>query len=76
MGFLSGLFIADEEDVKASIGKTVNFGEVLGKHSDVVCILKQDDLKIIADDPKYIDRTIEYFGRQTLCGYNPLSYME
>lgn len=42
MGEIEGLFIADEDAVKRSIGKHVHFGEVLGKHSDVSIVLEED----------------------------------
>lgn len=42
MGSLEGLFIAEEKDVKDIIGKNVQFGEVLGKHSDVYDTMTED----------------------------------
>jgi len=33
MGEVSGMFIADKDDIKKIIGTEIYFGEILGKHS-------------------------------------------
>lgn len=71
-----GLFIADEEVIKASIGRIVHFGEILGKHSEVSVELKEHHFKVISGDKAYIDDTLYEFNSNTLCGYNPLDYLD
>jgi len=77
MGRLEGLFIAYEEDVKNAIGELANFGEVLGKHSNIKFELHHDDFEIIdkATDRWLLD-TEEMFESCNLSGYNPLDYVE
>lgn len=71
MGDLNGIFIAKKEDVKNLIGKEVYFGEVLGKHSEVVWNFEEKDLEFVTDDEK----VIELFEKHNLTsGYNPFDY--
>ena len=76
MGSLDGLFIAEEKDIKAAIGKQIYFGEVLGKHSDIYGILNEDDLTLKSDDQEFIMRVEETIGKGTISGFNPLDYWE
>jgi hypothetical protein len=71
MGSLEGIFIEDKERVKSAIGRTVYFGEVLGKHSEVILKLKAEDFKEITDDPEFL-ANFEEFGCET--GYNPFNF--
>lgn len=73
MGDLSGLFVAEEAEIKSSIGKTVYFGEVLGKHSDISLCLSEDDYTELTDDLDFITK-FEAFGCQS--GHNPLDYLD
>ena len=74
MGILEGLFIADSEDVEQIIGDEIYFGEVLGKHSEVFGVLKEDDLTVKTEDQDFIEKFIAIFGDGTISGYNPLDY--
>lgn len=76
MGEISGLFIADEKDVKDAIGQTVYLGEVLGKHSDIDLELDKTQFKVIPVPRETIEILLEAFGSHTLCGMNPLEYVE
>jgi hypothetical protein len=76
MGWLDGLFIADEVEVAAAIGKYVNFHEALGKHSEVVGRLEEADLSIISDDQELLFILENTFGKKTLCGRNPVAYIQ
>lgn len=71
-GTLHGLFVAEDDDVKAAIGKEFYFGEVLGKHSEVYGELEERELKRLTDDPAFIAK-FEEFGCES--GYNPLDYL-
>lgn len=73
MGELSGLFVADEEDINNVIGETVYFGEVLGKHSEIYGELEEADFKVITDDQGFINK-FEELDCET--GYNPFNYIE
>ena len=72
MGELSGIFVADSEDIKRLIGSYAYFGEVLGKHSEVCGKIEKNEIELIADDAKCVEM-FEFFNLET--GYNPFSYL-
>jgi hypothetical protein len=75
MGELEGIFVADTEDVAKLIesGKEIYFGEVLGKHSEIISAITSDDLKLVTEDAGFI----ELFEKYDLSnGYNPFDYEE
>ncbi len=74
MGDLEGLFLATEEDVKSLIGKTVWFGEVLGKHSDIYGDISPRDIKELHVEPATISDLAQH--GPTLSGHNPFDYYE
>jgi hypothetical protein len=51
MGMLSGVFVADADDVARVMGKDVYLGEVLGKHSDVTVTVSRENLREVSDSP-------------------------
>jgi len=73
MGFLSGVFVAEQKDINDLIGKEVYFGEVLGKHSDIYCTLEQEDFQQLTDDKDFIEKFKNF---QLSTGINPLHYTE
>jgi len=75
MGDLEGLFIAEEQDVKDIIGKSVYFGEVLGKHSEVEDEMTEDMFEAI-DVPESVIAVLEEKLGTNISGYNPLEYYE
>lgn len=75
MGSVEGLFVANETDVAAAIGKEVCFGEILGKHSEVCGTLTEDDLTVATDDQDFIAKLVGILGTTSISGYNPLSYL-
>lgn len=75
-GCVNGLFIADKSYVESCIGKSVYFGEILGKHSDIYGTLDEADLESKTDDQEFINKFIEIMGDGTISGYNPLEYIE
>lgn len=79
MGEIEGLFIADEDEVKRSIGKQVYLGEVLGKHSEVYFDLEEEMFTdYFADQPFPSQRhqgAVALFGVGTISGINPLNYI-
>lgn len=78
LGRVEGLFIAEESDVAAAIGKVVNFGEILGKHSEIYGVLEEHDLEVKSEDQDFIAKLEEMFDSKTISGYNPLDpdYLE
>jgi len=76
MGDLDGIFVAEDSDVEALIGKNIYFGEVLGKHSEIHGILDAGDVVVKSDDQDFIAKFIEIMGDGTISGFNPLDYYE
>lgn len=76
MGDVEGLFVAAKEDVANAIGSDVQFGEILGKHSDVYGTLDEEDLVLKSDDQEFIRQFVDIMGMGTISGYNPLDYIE
>ena len=70
-GELEGLFVADERDIIDLEGKTVYFGEVLGKHSDVELEIEKDMFTEI-DVPEKALKAIEKELGATWSGFNPV----
>ncbi len=54
---LEGVFIMTDDElelIKDLDGKTIQYGEVAGKHSDVHCDLKFKDIEILSDKPEEV----------------------
>ena len=66
---LEGIFESTPEAVKDLIGKTVNFGEVLGKHSEVIVTFEEDEIIFLTDDQDFINKAKLYNMIPT--GINP-----
>jgi len=67
------VFIATKQEINKIMGKQIYFGEVLGKHSEIVCDLDRDDLTLVTGDPKIV----KLFEEHNLeSGYNPLDYYD
>ncbi len=73
MGDVDGTFVASSEEIEAAIGKMLEFGEILGKHSDVRGTLDKDDLTVLTADQDFIAKFQEYVPDGV--GYNPLNYL-
>ena len=71
-GEIDGLFVADSEAVAKAIGKTVNFGEVLGKHSEIYGTLEADEITLKSDANDHVEM---FLHLDLATGYNPLSYL-
>lgn len=72
-GDLDGLFVASKEEVDNLIGKTVYFGEVLGKHSDIYGTIEPGEITLVNDAPEFI----AIFKENSMStGFNPLEYFE
>ncbi len=72
-GYLNGIFIETSDRVEKIIGRTVYFGEVLGKHSDVEIDIEAGNIELASDRPE----DIEVVERLDLnMGYNPFDYID
>jgi len=75
MGELDGLFIADHEELLNLDGKTIYFGEVLGKHSEVIVEFSYDeDIDVRTQDQDFIKKFQEIMGENFSTGYSPLDF--
>jgi len=75
LGELEGMFIADHEDLIKLEGKEIYFGEVLGKHSEVIVEFSYDeDIDVRTQDQEFIKKFREIMGDNFSTGYNPLNY--
>lgn len=74
MGYLSSAFVATEEEISGIIGKKVYFGDVLGKHSNVVATMREEDFTLVNTSEQFIQEweKIEYLGGRM----NPFDYLE
>lgn len=73
MGKLTGIFVAEKDEVDSAIGSEIYFGEVLGKHSEISGPLEEHDISMVTDD----QQAVEMFEKYNLkTGYNPLSYIQ
>lgn len=75
MGDVEGIFIATEEEVEAALGKTVYFGEILGKHSEIYGELDRGDLTKLEVSDTTVSELLAVVGK-TVSGYNPLEYLQ
>jgi hypothetical protein len=74
MGDVEGIFAAEEADVEKAIGLRVQFGEILGKHSDIHGTLDREDLTVLTDDANFIAKAKAY-GLIPV-GHNPLDRLQ
>lgn len=77
MGILSGCFTCTEAELRPfDLGKAIYFGEVLGKHSEIACVVKLGEgLEIISADQVLVDGLLERFPSRVICGYSPVEYL-
>lgn len=66
---VEGTFVATDEEVAAVIGKTVHFGEICGKHSDVSVVPTEQSMTLLTDNPDVVDAFVK-FGFAS--GHNPV----
>ncbi len=72
-GSLEALFFAPHSKIAEASGKTVYFGDKLGKHSDVTVKFDELDVTLVTDDPALIAAMHILFDEEF--GYNPLDYI-
>lgn len=74
MGSVESTFIATQKEVDAIIGKYVNFGEILGKHSEIYGKVEDGEITLISSDVVAI-KVLENIGLLPT-GHNPLDYFK
>jgi len=72
-GDLEGVFISTTKEVNEILGKEIDFGEVLGKHSEICGTIDKGDITLVTHDPAVV-KVIEDHGLTS--GYNPFDYLE
>ncbi len=70
---VEGLFVAENTDIVAAMGKQVSLGSVEGKHSEVYGNLDPEDVTLISEDPVFIGQFEALLPKGI--GYNPLDYL-
>ena len=73
-GTLESLFVATEQEIKDIIGKEANFGEVLGKHSEVYGTIEKGEIAKVDLDPETVEKVARILG-DTWSGRNPMHYI-
>jgi uncharacterized protein YdcH (DUF465 family) len=73
-GQLTTLFVATEDEVKSLYGKEVNFGEVLGKHSEVSGTIEENEITKMELDSETVEKVCAILGT-TWSGYNLFEYV-
>lgn len=76
MGDIEGIFIATQSEVDKAIGKYVDFGECLGKHSQICGTLKRKDLVMKTNDQDFIRKFEDILGKGYYSGHNPLALIK
>lgn len=56
MGDLDGLFVATPSDIAYLEGKALDFGEALGKHSEIYFPFEMDQIEVVSDDQDFIKK--------------------
>lgn len=75
MGYVDGLFVCTEEELKSLYGTTIEFGEILGKHSEISVRFAEKDLIVLTEDQEFIYKLVTLIGKNSIPGYNPLNYL-
>jgi len=73
MGDLESVFTATRTEVEELYGRYIEFGEVLGKHSDVQGTLEADEFEVLSEDPALVGLFKKHVGST---GHNPFDYLE
>lgn len=76
MGAVEGLFVCEPGALEGLYGKSVYFGEILGKHSEVYFQMKKEYINVVSDDQDFISKLCSVMGQnRTIGGYNPFDYL-
>ena len=67
-GYLNGLFLATDIEVKSLIGKVLYICEQNGKHSEIEWTVEDGEIELFSDD-EYVISHVKPFG------YNPFEFL-
>lgn len=70
-GNIECLFLAEQAEVDALIGKQVAFGDVLGRNSDVGGVIEENDFTLIPLSENTLQELLIAFPDKILSGYFP-----
>lgn len=70
MGSLEGLFVSTADEVERTIGKRVDFGECLGKHSEVALVIEPKHIQLVTASPLAVAFVNQHLGGSQ--GHNPV----
>lgn len=73
-GKIESLFVATEEKVNSLINQEIDFGEALGKHSEVEGTIEKGEIIKIDIDPETVRKVTKILG-YTWAGYNLFNYI-
>ena len=76
MGSVDGIFTTTREELDSIIGKEIYFGEILGKHSEIIVSIEESNFEIKSEDQDFINKLEDIFGAGTVSGYNPFDHWE
>lgn len=66
---LKGMFVADEQEVTNAIGRRIYWGEIAGKHSEIVIDVEVGDFSVINVPEDFV---LEFETKIGSFGYNPI----
>ena len=72
-GDITGMFYATEKEIRNLIGKEINFGEVLGRFSEIKVIIKNEHINVVSEDQEFLDQ-VQKKKIKLEIGYNPFEY--
>lgn len=73
-GEVSGLFVCDQDRLESLYGQTAYFGEILGKHSEVIIDIEADQFTIKSEDVDFITKLVALLSPH-ISGYSPFDHM-
>lgn len=77
VGKIEGLFIATEQEIDDFlVDRTIDFGEVLGVHSDVSLYFKKEDFNCIDISNSAVLELLNAVNSRNLSGYYPFRYID
>ena len=74
-GKVESIFIATEEEVQDLIGQYVDFGEILGKHSEICGFVEENEVTKLDLDCETVQKVTAVLG-DTWSGRNPFEYIK
>lgn len=69
---IEGMFVSDDESLKAIYGKSLYYGECCGKHSELSLKFEEGDFTVVTEDQDFIEQYEKLIGET---GYNPFDYL-